>query len=1110
MTVKTKKEILIAILLVACLLFGTAVMLFVENRVGEPDQDGEVASVRVKITEICASNSSVIANDAGEFPDYIELYNEGNSFNLAGYSLSTDPTGGIDYTFDNIEFQSGEYLIIFLDGTNVPFRLNAGGGEYIALVSKEGTVLDSAATVSCRSNQVMLRTEEGFTLSDEASPGYPNTPEGVTAFREGDKDGVTELAINEILTSNDSILPDFEGDFTDIIEIKNISAYPVSTKGYFISDSLTERNRCPLPDVLLNSGEIMLIFASGKNMTTENGEFHADFKLSVGETAVLSIGSKYIYQDIEACESNYSQSRVITENGIEYIKMLSTAGFDNDEAGAEALEAVRIYTDAPLVINEILLSGDRTPYGGKLRDVIELCNISQAEISTKGWYISDSEDDPYKYAIPEANLAPGECMILYAESGNSDNSTGFGLSSGESVYLTSPDYRRSEYVSCASAGIGCSRSRIEENGEAVYINGSISIGFPNDEAGIKEYLAATRPSEIEISEIVALNKAYIAGPYETYHDFIELHNRTDKDVDLTGWYLSDDTEEPLKGSLDGIIIPAYGYKVIILSTDGINTPIGYPVVNFSVASSGEAICLSKDTEIIDAAVLPSLGQNTSYGRADGEDGFSVLVSPTPEAANSKKALETAIAPTASIPQGVYKETAINVELSGEGNIYYTLDSTVPTAASTLYTGPLKLSSTTVIRCFSVVQGKKTSDITNLTYIINEPDTLETISVVTEPSNLFDTYSGIYATGPYASSEFPYEGANYYNRWEREANVSFFAEDGSGFSENCGVRIFGGLSRALEKKSLAFFFRSSYGSGELNYQLFEDDELSVYESFVLRNTGQDWKLSTMRDAMITTLANDYLDMDVQNCRPVVVYINGEYWGIYFIREKLNEHYVAGHYNIDASKAEVVTANGRTSDSYQALVGYAASNDLSIQANYDYICTLMDVDNYADYIVAEMIIGNADNGNIRFFTYEGGKWRWIMYDVDHGFRSASHNTVEAHLNPAGTGASDMFSTVLINALLKNPDFKKMFLEEMAYQLNNVWTPEIVNAYIDEFSGMIENDIARDCERWNHSYDTWVSSVESLRSFIDSRESYFISHVKSYFGLSDEEMREYGFRI
>lgn len=280
--------------------------------------------------------------------------------------------------------------------------------------------------------------------------------------------------------------------------------------------------------------------------------------------------------------------------------------------------------------------------------------------------------------------------------------------------------------------------------------------------------------------------------------------------------------------------------------------------------------------------------------------------------------------------------------------------------------------------------------------------------------------------------------------------------------------------------------------------------------MLRNTGQDWKYTAFRDSMLTSIAHDKLGIDTQNCRPIVLYINGEYWGLYFIREKLNEHYVAGHYNCDASEAQVTVASGKTSADYTALVNYASTHDLSVQANYDYVASLMDIENYIDYIVAESIIANGDNGNIRFFTYEGGKWRWIMYDVDQSFRTASYDTIAEHLNPAGTGSADRFPTRLINALLKNPTFKKKFLEEYAYQLENVWSEEIVNSYIDEFVSLLENDIQRERNRWGNTNTSWADSVNGLRTFIANREEYVIKYVKAYFHLSDAQMREYGFDI
>ncbi len=1109
--IKTKREIMIAILLVACFLLSIAVMVLVENSVGKPVfYNGEMKNLIVDITEVCSSNRSIIADDNGEYHDYIEFYNRGETFNLDGFGLANDTGNGVAYTFGNVEFKSNSYLVVFFDGINVPFRLSSDGGEYVSLVAYDGTVIASVTTMASSPNEVMIASKDGYTLSSEASPGYPNTEEGARQFLENSFDGNMSLVINEIFTANQSVLPDFEGEFCDIIELKNISSSIISTKGYYVSDSIEDKARCALPEKELAPGDIVLVYASGKDTLTKSGEFHSNFRLSKDESAVISFGSKYYAEKAVSCISNHSLSRVVTDGKAEYKELFATPGYENDEAGKEALEAIRINDNAPIVINEILLSSDKTPYKGKLRDVIEICNVSDSDVSTKGYYISDSEDDPYRYAIPEKTLKSGECMVLYAENGEGENICGFALSSGEGVYLTHPDFRRSESVPCSKAGEGLSRIRVDENGKSVYASGDISIGYANSDSGRVSYESSVRPSGIEISEIVASNNKYLAGPYGTYHDFVELHNRSNSEIDLTGYYLSDDPEEPRKGSLDGIKVPAGGYVTVILSSEGTNIPNGYHSVPFALASSGETVCLSKGDEIIDSATFGSLGTNTSFGRPDGGDGFGVLTSVTPDAKNSGKAPKSAAAPTASLPQGVYKQDSVTVELKGEGAVYYTLDCTKPSAASKLYTGPITLKSTTVIRCISVADGKPASEISDFSYIINEPDTLEAISIVTNPNNLWDYYTGIYETGPHASAAFPYEGANYYKRWEKEVNISFFDKDGGGFSEDCGVRIFGGLSRALPKKSFAFFFRNAYGAGELNYQLFENDSLNCFESFVLRNTGQDFSYTSMRDAMISNVASDKLGLDIQKNRPVVVYLNGEYWGLYFIREKLTENYVAGRYNIDASKVEVTFANGRSSEKYMALVDYASSHDLKIKEHYDYVASQMDIENYIDYSVAEMVIANTDNGNIRFFTYEGGKWRWIMYDVDHAFRTASYNTVSEHLNPAGTGGGDNFSTRLINSLLKNPEFKKKYLTEIAYQVNNVWNSETVDPYIDRYVALIENDIERDRIRWNKSYDGWKNSVKSLYSFTKNREAYVIQYVRSYFSLSDSEMRSYGFNV
>ena len=155
-----------------------------------------------------------------------------------------------------------------------------------------------------------------------------------------------------------------------------------------------------------------------------------------------------------------------------------------------------------------------------------------------------------------------------------------------------------------------------------------------------------------------------------------------------------------------------------------------------------------------------------------------------------------------------------------------------------------------------------------------------------------------------------------------------------------------------------------------------------------------------------------------------------------------------------------------------------------------------------------MANTDNGNIRFFKTEVGKWRWIMFDVDQSFRQASHNTVAAHLNPAGTGSMNRFPTTLINGLLKNPGFKDKFLSRFAWQMKNIWAADVVNAHIDRFVSAIGTEMKRDCARWEREYSVWENAVQSLRDFIGERNGYLEKYVKSYFKLNDSDMKKYGF--
>lgn len=1096
------KNITTAILLVLCLMLSIVVLYLIQQSM--PEDDVYLGEYRVRITEICSSNNSIDYDRNGDFSDYIELYNDGETFNLKDFALTISTKRKGQYTFGDTVFEAGTYMVIWLNGTDVPFKLSASGSETVSLLSPDTKVVCSATTESLETNQVMLWSEDGYVLSYDASPGFANTPDGLELFRKGTPMTEDRIVINELFIANKSAMPDRDGDFCDIIELKNISNQAISLEDWFISDSFDRKSRVKLPAKVLEPGEIMLVYASGKDTVTDNGEFHTDFRISLGETVYLFYQNTYAEIATSECESNYSISR---NDNADYITMLATPGFENTDDGYNDFCVSRLDNSSDIVISELLLKRDLTAYDGALRDVAELHNRADHAVSLKGYYISDDPDQPYKYALPDVTLEAGAYYLIYCENAVKDGSTGFALSSDEYIYLTTPDHKQTSAVPCISAGRGMSRSLGEDG---VYFDGAISLGFSNDESGEMLYAKSVRPDTVEISEAVALNTKYLAGPYGTYSDFCELHNLTDHDITLDGWYLSDNPQNPHKASLDGITIKAGEYLVIMLSKDGINVRSGYDFVLLSLAYEGETLCLSNGDIIVDCMAMPALGENVSYGRPNGSDTFEILQEPTPGQSNSYAALKTTPTPTGSIAEGVYDGSqTMFLELLGEGKIYYTLDCTVPTVASTLYTSPIRIDKTTIVRCIAVADGCKASKIKSLSYIVGEGDTLETVSLVCTPSDLFDYYTGIYATGPNASSTYPYTGANFWQRWERACTVSFFGNDIT-FSENAGLRIFGGWSRAEDKKSLAVFFRAKYGASSLNVPLFSDSDLSCYESFILRNTGQDVGRCWMRDALLTKIAGKYLGLDYQNNRPVVLYLNGEFWGLYYIREKANENFIGAHQNCDPDTVQIAAGNGLTNPDYKELMNYVKSHDLSIKENYEYVCSLVDVDNYIDYIIAEMIIANTDNGNIKFYKIDGGKWRWIIYDVDQSTHSPDYNTVMTHLDPNGTGAGDMYSTALINGLLKNKEFFDKFLTRFAYQLNEVWTPERMNAEIDRYYSLIKDALPKESAKWGRSIKYIDTNINRLRRFFNERNENIVPMIKAQFGLSDSRMLAYGFRL
>lgn len=467
------------------------------------------------------------------------------------------------------------------------------------------------------------------------------------------------------------------------------------------------------------------------------------------------------------------------------------------------------------------------------------------------------------------------------------------------------------------------------------------------------------------------------------------------------------------------------------------------------------------------------------------------------------------------PEGGVFQKGIEVELKTEQNtpIYYTTDGSTPNSKSKKYTTPLKIDKVGVIRAVTYVDGKKSKIITQ-SYFCDRNYTLPIISVVSDPNNFWDYSRGIYVKGCCADSIEPYKGANFWKSWEKVCNVEMYLPNGElCFNQLAGMSLFGGYSRALPQKSLAIIARKKYGENRFEYPIFKQRPHKKYKSFILRNSGGDFKRTHLRDAFMTQLAKP-TGLAIQEYEPTVVYINGEYWGIQNIREKINEHYLAQNYGIDKNNVDILRQNGVKrhgySKNYKKLLYFLRTHNLSLNDNVQTLSTFMDIHDYIRYNIAEVYSDNRDaGGNIRYWRerIDSAKWRWVFYDLDLGLGNNNYtgykrNTLKKFTSVNAEAWPDPpWSTFIIRKLLENQNLRFKYIVNTCDYLNTVYHPDTAVALLNKMSKRIEDEMAYHVKRWGTSLTNWKFHLNVVKTFIVERPKYMRQHLKEKFNLGDE---------
>jgi hypothetical protein len=529
----------------------------------------------------------------------------------------------------------------------------------------------------------------------------------------------------------------------------------------------------------------------------------------------------------------------------------------------------------------------------------------------------------------------------------------------------------------------------------------------------------------------------------------------------------------------------------------------YLLTNFSLTGQGESLIFSDpDQNPIDQVNYPYLKADQSYGREmDGSSNWKYFGQPTPGLENE---LSIGFSGYAKEPQfshdaGFYNNSIeigfINYQ-PGD-TIRYTTDGSWVTDSSAIFTGePILIDSTIVLRAQVYKSGLLPGKVSSNTYIIGYSSTLPVVSVSLNPHDLWDWEEGIYVLGPNAGNVYPHFGANFWMDWQKPSHIEFFDEEQSqGFELDADIMIHGGFSRAFPMKSLRVVTSSKYDESEINYQLFKDKDIHTFNKFILRNAGQDFNVAHFRDALMHKIVQKETEIDIQDYQPVVVFLNGKYWGIHNIREKIDRFYVNENFGVHEDSVHLLRTNIKIVEGnyyqYMQMIDYVISVPVVDSVAYDSIGKLVDIYNYTDYFIAEMYYVNPDwpNNNIKYWrSYtDTSRWRYIMTDTDFGMGLYSE-VYKNELNRLLHGNIQYVDNHRIfRRLMSNGDYRRYFINRSADMFNTMLLPENIVSTIHVFKNNLAPEMQVHLPRWSGSFTEWETNIESMISFAENRLSY-----------------------
>ena len=625
-----------------------------------------------------------------------------------------------------------------------------------------------------------------------------------------------------------------------------------------------------------------------------------------------------------------------------------------------------------------------------------------------------------------------------------------------------------------------------------------------------------------INEVMYSNKSTLEDADGDTPDWIELYNPSEESINLKGYKISDDTTAGAPW-----VFPEYELKpneYLVIFSSGKNRKVLPEFhTDFKLKSNKEGLFLFNPfNELIDQFAAQCVPTDKSLGRAmDGLNNIAVL-SPTPGTSNNPALIhEINFHPdTLSINynSGIYSNS-ITIKLNhtnANNSIYYTLDSEEPNANSLLYSGSIVLHDISkneirfadkpddnldvgdlifkgnVLRAIVYSDGCPASNEIANTYLINskldDRYHVPVVSIITDEENLFDDDIGIYMVGNHTN--YAMHGKN----WERQAHFEYFDTNGiQVINQDIGIRLHGRSSRGKPQKSFRLYARDEYGKDKISYPFFsQKPHLNTFKTLLLRSVN-DWSGTLFKDELCQHLVEE-MHINYTASETVIAFVNGEYWGIYNIRERMDEAYIGNNYSIVDSKVDIISYSPEgynldegDMEAFEELMNWIEYADPQAENFYQEADEKIDLKQFIDFYIAQFVLANTDfpNNNTKLWRIKSdtAKWRFFFFDLDAALTRPNFNHLSSYDSPyRDYKRYPDWAIVLLQTMLENEQFSNEFQLNYYYHINNTFSTERMLKYIDKYEKLYDYLVAEHTYRWHAPVDyiKWKENLDILRTF------------------------------